>query len=113
MTDSIDHAAIWRLEGYRPFRGEKGDIAIKVYSEDGLLLSSSIEEKSVALLTEEQADTKDVSGNYLYNNAWECSPEMSDADASSWLDEYLGDDFEDSEHAPDLPSFLFEKPELT
>jgi hypothetical protein len=36
------------------------DISIKVYSEDGLLLCSSLQEKSVALLTEEQADTKGI-----------------------------------------------------
>ena len=53
------------------------DISLRIRCSDGRLLCSNESNDSVALLTEDQANSKDTNGLYIWNIGWECSPEIA------------------------------------
>lgn len=88
---------MWRVEAYPAFRNGPDDIAIMIsldsatlMGEPGayaygladsseLVLCSHAEEKTLALIKRSRLNTADaMTGKYMYNIAWECTP---DADA--------------------------------
>lgn len=78
LVADFERAASFLIEPYEPFRNDPLDIAVTIRSlRDGRFLVSNETTKQVALMTRSDADWKDASGNFQWNIAWECTPEMS------------------------------------
>uniref|UniRef100_A0A7S2BLF7 Uncharacterized protein n=1 Tax=Octactis speculum TaxID=3111310 RepID=A0A7S2BLF7_9STRA len=92
LVSDTSRSLEWLVQAYEPFRGDSLDIAVTIRSSiDGRFLCSNESTKKVALLTKHDADIRDAVGNFVWNIAWECSPELSPATGGDldFLDKYL------------------------
>ena len=100
--------SLWSLEAAEPFRSLSPlDVAVRARLKgDGrLLCAGDGPDGAVALLAERQAAELDGRKQYVWNDAWECTPEMEGADGGaavhgvdpslSFLDKYLEGDADD------------------
>ena len=53
-------------------------MAIRVKNSDGRLLCSNEKSRQVALLSPEEANFQDSRGQFIWNDAWECTPDDID-----------------------------------
>ena len=85
MVETEDEAAMLRFEFTAPFRDGPGDVAIKIFNERGQILASDETNNSVMWLTEAEADRREHDGTWMFNNAWEVTPDVDDLEMDAWL----------------------------
>ena len=88
VTDRED-AALWLFEFTDPFRGGRNDVAVKIFNETGLLLCSEPINGRVILMSDKEAGAREQSGDWVYNNAWEITPDVDDVEVDAFLEKYL------------------------
>ena len=71
------------------FRCGPYDVAVKITNEHGQVLCSNDRTRQVALLSPQEAEETDHNGCYVWNNAWECTPDLDSNDADEFLDKYM------------------------
>ena len=105
LASDPSRAAVWTLEEVAPFRRVSPlDVAVRVSlrgDAGARALCAREADATVALLTAEQSAERDARGGFVWNVAWECTPEMEGADGGgargadaslAFLDKYLDDD---------------------
>ena len=85
LVETEDEAAMLRFEFTAPFRDGPGDVAIKIFNERGQILASDETNNSVMWLTEAEADRREHDGTWMFNNAWEVTPDVDDLEMDAWL----------------------------
>ena len=81
---------MFKFEPHAPFRGEKGDIAVKIVTVDGQkILCSNPFDKNVILLSIAESEIKLEDGQFRYDSAWECTIEADRPDVDDILKDYL------------------------
>ncbi len=88
MTTQIEEALRVNLTSVPPFRGGPGDVAVKISTMHGKVLVSN-EAGAVMFMNQREADARDEAGVYLYNDAWELSPEEILEMSDPFLDRYM------------------------
>ena len=92
LTSDTSKCGEWLIQSCEAFRGDPLDISVTIRSSiDGRYLCSSEDQKKVTLLTKHDADVRDATGNYQYNIAWECSPELHETGDLGFLDKYMNE----------------------
>ena len=76
LTEEKSHAAIWELEEAAPFHGGPRDvsIALRLLGTTDFLCSDTTSE-TISLVPSDKMNNRD-SGDWLYNIAWECTPDV-------------------------------------
>jgi len=64
-------------------------VAVKITNEHGQVLCSNDRSKQVALLSPHEAEETDHAGCYVWNNAWECTPDLDSNDTDEFLEKYM------------------------
>ena len=85
----MEEAALWLFEFTDPFRGGRNDVAVKIFNETGLLLCSEPINGRVILMSDKEAGAREQSGDWVYNNAWEITPDVDDVEVDAFLEKYL------------------------
>ena len=89
MVSDREEAGLWFFEFTTPFRGGKNDVAIKVFNETGLLLCSEPLNGRAILMSDKDASARENDGAWVYNNAWEVTPDVDDVEVDMFLEKYL------------------------
>jgi hypothetical protein len=75
-VENMQDAAVWQFRPCVPFRNGPNDISIQIMAEgSNLILCSDETSRRVMLLTPAEADATGPKGEWVYNNAWECTPD--------------------------------------
>eukprot|EP00658_Telonema_sp_P-2_P012282 TRINITY_DN14682_c0_g1_i1.p1 TRINITY_DN14682_c0_g1~~TRINITY_DN14682_c0_g1_i1.p1 ORF type:complete len:235 (-),score=59.02 TRINITY_DN14682_c0_g1_i1:460-1164(-) len=89
IKKSAQEAARWTAKSYPVFRGGEYDVSAQFCNNYNQILCSSEATRQVAILSEQEADEKDQEGNFVWNCAWECTPDLDLEAEEDHLKSYL------------------------
>jgi len=89
MKSEQADAAVWTAESCPGFRNGPYDVAVKFKNEYGQVLCSCDQTKQVALLAPQEAEEIDNEGCFMWNNAWECTPDLDSNEEDEFLNKYM------------------------
>merc|ERR1711934_930914 len=89
MKRNKEGAAVFTAEAARQFRGGPLDSSVSFSNHKGQLLCSKDATRQIALLTAQEAEEKDANGEFIWNNSWECSPDVESEEDDEFLSQYM------------------------
>eukprot|EP00656_Telonema_subtile_P054625 TRINITY_DN8209_c0_g1_i5.p2 TRINITY_DN8209_c0_g1~~TRINITY_DN8209_c0_g1_i5.p2 ORF type:complete len:168 (-),score=37.31 TRINITY_DN8209_c0_g1_i5:202-705(-) len=89
MKSGIQEAAHWSANTYPAFRGGPYDVSVQFCNIHGQILCANEGTRQVAILSVEEAGEVDAQGNFVWNDAWECSPDLDEEADDEHLKNYL------------------------
>ncbi len=90
MVTRESEAALWRYVPEAPFRGLPGDVSIRiVHHKSNMLLCSNETSGMVSLMTEDQANHRNPTGEFVTNVAWELHMDEAGQGDDEWLGKYI------------------------
>merc|ERR1711865_95715 len=88
LKASVDEAALWEAVTYPAFRGGEYDVSVQFTNSNGQFLCANEKTRQVAILSSEESEQLDADGQFIWNIAWECTPDLDD-DAEDHITSYL------------------------
>merc|ERR1711924_278269 len=89
MKSDRQDAAVWVSESCPGFRNGPYDVSVKLKNVYGQLLCSNDQTKQVALLNAQEVEETDNTGAFIWNNAWECTPDLDSNEEDEFLSKYM------------------------
>merc|ERR1712216_192143 len=89
MKSQREDAAVLTAESCPGFRNGPYDVPVKLGNAYGQLLCANEATKQVALLSGPESEAVDDDGAYVWNNAWECTPDLDSPENDEFLSKYM------------------------
>jgi len=89
MKSAREDAEVWTADSCPGFRNGPYDVPVKLSNQYGQLLCANETTKQVALLSGPEAEAVDNDGAYVWNNAWECTPDLDSNEEDEFLAKYM------------------------